>query len=827
MSLQKTWPHISSLLSQGLSIIPVRDKADAYAPEKTPYKGWKRYQSERITEAELFAEMDRQNTEAVAMICGVVSGNIELIDIDVKYKPGIDAVLLSDLRTLYPDIYNRLRIHKTRSGGYHIIYRIGDPPREFPGNQKLAGRPATPEELEAAPKSKTRNFLETRGEGGYALMPPSSGYTVHQDQPIPTLTWAERCSIITLCRMYTEIAQVADAPKPTRRDTEYYSTNPFDHFNNSQAGADVLEQYGWKQCGHNNKFVWYTRPGKDRGVSASFNLTKRVFFIFTSSTEFDESKGYNPATVLSILAHDGDKKRTYQALVQGGYGIIRPDVEARIARKNAASGRPLPGNVSQQARADYDTTVAVLQSTYPYGLFWIYDEEGKMRISRERIYTVADGLGFRVHENCPVRITGYMVSRVEDRVLWDALKAYVKEEDGDEYLRICNAFEAFVQASGQFTITRLQQLDTSSIVRDTSHTAYKFYQNGYLFITPQRYSFNTYDTLSGLIWSDDVLQRNFHEGPEGGRYVEFLQHAIVGDPRLAIGYLAHRFKDETTGYIITLTEQCPDPKQGGGSGKNIFSSLLALTTTFKSIPGSQVKFDEKFLNVWNKERVLALSDVPKSFDFGFLKELTTGSGVLKKLFKDEITVGAEDMPKFIIQTNYSYSVSDGGLARRIIPIEFTDFFTRCGGVDVHFGCHFPKGWVLDDWTGFDNYIAGAIRDWMAAGLKLQRATLTATGWLKQFEHTFGISILGIIKEYWSGWEKAGFVKNEDFRNQIETYYRENSVPMTYRPSMIRVNEALYAWAKHFNLNYLPDQQRKEMGIKVKGRWFGGEDDTPF
>ncbi|MDO6575286.1 hypothetical protein, partial [Staphylococcus pasteuri_A] len=66
-----------------------------------------------------------------------------------------------------------------------------------------------------------------------------------------------------------------------------------------------------------------------------------------------------------------------------------------------------------------------------------------------------------------------------------------------------------------------------------------------------------------------------------------------------------------------------------------------------------------------------------------MKEPSTGSFIWKKLFKDEIEVSVKDAPKFIVQTNFSYEVTDGGLRRRIIPIEFTNFFTQVGGLDVH------------------------------------------------------------------------------------------------------------------------------------------------
>lgn len=823
--LKEIWSSIEAMLASGLSLIPVRDKEQGDRPAKTPYQGWKKHQSELIDTPTLWGQMEHHNTEAVAIICGKVSGNLEIIDVDVKYKPGIDAVLLSDIKSLYPQLFNRLRIHKTPSGGYHIIYRTT---QEVPGNEKLAGRPATPEELAIRPKSKNYNFLETRGEGGYAVAPPSMGYAIHQDNTIPSISWEDRCSLINLCKSYSELLPVAEY-KPTAADSSYYEENPFAHFNASPAAERVLTDHGWKECGHNNTFVWFTRPDKDKGISASYNRSKRVYFIFTSSTDFDELKGYLPATALAMLAFNGDKKKTFTHLVQSGYGRIKKSVESNLVKKKALTNRPLPPNASPEARIEYDAERVTLQTTYPYGVYWGTNEDGDLIINREKLYIVAEGLGYRVYNGDPVRISGYIIHRQTERQFFDGMKAYIKEEDADEYERIANIFEPFVQKNGAFTITRLPELDTAAIVRDTSNSAYKFYQNGYIFITAQAYQFNTYDTLTGFIWEDQILPRQFNQGEPGGKFREFLEHA-AGDNeynRRVIGYLSHQFKDETTGYIIVLTESCPDPRQGGGSGKNIFSSLFAQTTTYKSIPGSQVKYDEKFMNAWSGERIFAVSDVPKKFDFGFLKELSTGSGILKKLFKDEVAVDVADMPKFIIQSNFSYETSDGGLKRRIIPVEFTDFFTKSGGVDVHFGCHFPKGWTLEDWTGYDNMIAVCIQSWLAGNMKLFPVALTEGGWIKQFEQTFGHVTASIIEEYQQAWWEQEWVKSEEFKNTVNAWCNENNTPQNYRPSIQKINEALTEWARHKNLQFQPSMQKKENNIVSKYKWFGGKLDAPF
>ncbi len=827
--LTPVWNQIQWLHEAGISLIPVRDKPQGDYLAKTPYRDWKQSQTEILPLTELWEQLEKHKTTAVAIICGAVSANLEIIDIDVKYKPGIDAVLFLAIESLYPDLFKRLRIHGTPSGGYHLLYRVEG--GVIPGNKKLAGRKRTESD---PPKPLVLNFLETRGEGGYAVAPPSLGYSVRQDVPIPVITWAERCALEAICKSHSEIIEVVENKAP-KQANDYYSTNPFDHFNGSEAAEDVLELGDWKVVNkESNSFTWFTRPGKDGGISASFNKKKRVYYIFTSSTDFDDLKGYNPASCLSILLHGGDRKKTYAYLVQKGYGIIKPEVENKLAKSKASQGKPLPPNVSQKAKAEYAAEVVHIQSTYPYGIFW---EPGKLPntlvISREKLYAVAEGLGFRFYETSAVRIAGNIITKQTDREFYDGVKAYIKEEDADHYADIANCFESFIQHNGAFTITRLPYLIEDAIITDTPNSSYKFYNNGYLYITAQEYSFQTYDTLSGLIWKHDILQRPYIAGSESGKYIDFLKLATAyaehpDHIRKTIGYLAHQYKDETLAYITVITEQCDDPKDGGGSGKNVFCSLLGQTTTFKSIPGTQVRYDEKFLQSWNGEKIFCISDPDKKFDFSFLKESSSGPGLLKKLFKDEVTVPVEKMPKFIIPTNYSFEVKDGGLRRRIIYIEFSDFFTRCGGVDVHFGCHFPKGWTLEDWTGYDNFIAGCIKDWLAGGLKLNNPALTEGGWHKQFEQTWGQIITGIITDNIEQWLEREWITNDNFRADIDGYFKENNTAMSYRPAMTRIYNAIKDWCTHNNYGFENNlQHRNEIGMSVKHKWFGLPGKTPF
>src|SRR5690606_11285925 len=158
----------------------------------------------------------------------------------------------------------------------------------------------------------------------------------------------------------------------------------------------------------------------------------------------------------------------------------------------------------------------------------------------------------------------------------------------------------------------------------------------------------------------------------------------------------------TMAYIVPMTAEVEDPKEGGGVGKNLLTSMLGHFTSLKEVPGQQVSFDAAFLQPWNGERIYALSELPEKFPWDLLKALCASSATIKKLWKRSDTSEEDAWPKSVLSTNYRYRGADGGLRRRISAIGFTGYFRLKGGVDMAYGKLFPNDLTDEDWANFDN-----------------------------------------------------------------------------------------------------------------------------
>ena len=819
MTHEKVIKEASKLIEQGINVIPVRDRDEVTEtktlPKKSPFFGWKKWQSNRIKVSQFYEIYEASRTSWIAIVLGQISRRTVAIDIDNKHWEGVEHKLFAALREMYPELWDKLRIHKTQSGGYHILFSQSEE-QELLRSKKLAYKDG---EKEAG--------IELKGEGGIIVCPPSEGYSIVKDVEIPILNSNEVAVLLAIIEDINEKKKVKkERVSKTQREDRYYSTNPFEDFNNSQEGEKVIEQYGWKYDGSNAQFIHYTRPDKKGGVSASFIKDKRSYHIFTSSdARLEQNCNYSPCSLVQTI-NGWTGKELYRWLVENGFGRADSVAEIKRARQLAERKSPPMPNFSEQGKAAYQEVIEKMNSDIPFGEFWKFNKQDGIVISRGKLVKVANELGFRIlGENGELyRIKdGKFLHKQSVREFQDTLVDYIFSEDEDVYTEIVDATESFFQKSTDFTINRLEIVSKDLILADDKYNSFKLYKNGVVHITADSIDLESYDEFDQLIFADNIKNREFKISKKPEMYSDFLQKACgLNDyTKKILGYLSHEWKDETTGYFVLLTEKALDPTDGGGSGKNVFCSMLKEITTYGNTNGAQMSFDEKAFQSWNGEKVFTISDIPKTFPFEFLKEISTGSFKLKKLFKDVIDIPVEDAPKIILQTNYSYEVKDGGIKRRLIPLEFSDFFSKNGGIDGYYNAHFPKGWGAKEWADFDTVLCESIQLWLKGGLKLKATELSGDGWKKQFKMVYGTVIVELIAELLPTWIEKHEVGSKEFLESLTNYYNENDIQFKYRPSKNKILKAIEEYCEHNKIHFEKSKVvSRGHGIKERVNLFG-------
>lgn len=285
----------------GLCALPAirRDKRPAVSK-------WKEYQS-RLPEA---AELDSwfgNGCDAICLVAGPVSGNLELIDFDQRGE------LFDAWAAKIPtDLLAKLVVESSQSGGRHVVYRCEDP---VGGNVKLAQR--------RNDDGSVTTLIETRGHGGLFLCAPTAGYEVVQGDltNLPTLTIRERDVLLTAGWDLNEYWAKPPQPYPCGHlPSPCDNARPGDDFNTRGDVVALLKRHGWRHCGaRNDGNQHWTRPGKASGTSAT--LKDGTFYVFSSNAHpFDANVPYSAFAVLAMLEHGGDYESAARQLNQEGFG---------------------------------------------------------------------------------------------------------------------------------------------------------------------------------------------------------------------------------------------------------------------------------------------------------------------------------------------------------------------------------------------------------------------------------------------------------------------------------------------------------------------------
>ena len=293
---------------------------------------------------------DLSNCMGVGLVCGSLSGGLEVVDVDSKYD--LTGKLFDEYkRKIHASdktLLEKLLVQKTKGGGFHLIYRCST----IAGNLKLANRYTTDEEKNKTyqetyaaalldPKNKSdetarakaekarindkvRVLLETRGEGGYIMCYPSEGYAIlNRDfYGICEITPEQREILHSAAREFNEVVNEYVLPKTTEKDLpKIKGKSPFEDYNDRGDVVALLQNYGWKVVGKKGSKAILLRPGQTSSQSSgNYDYAKKWFSVFSTSTEFDPQHAYQPYAVFAYLECDKDFSLASKKLYEMGFG---------------------------------------------------------------------------------------------------------------------------------------------------------------------------------------------------------------------------------------------------------------------------------------------------------------------------------------------------------------------------------------------------------------------------------------------------------------------------------------------------------------------------
>ena len=212
------------LINHGFSLIPIKE-------DKLPIIKWKQYQEKAMSESEFENFYNLPNTVDIAIVVGRMG--LEVIDVDTKVLP-----TAQDKKEFWRDFYNLLKdniegfeskfvVVKTRTGGYHIIYRTEKPV----GNKKIATLEGYKEAL-----------IESRGVGGYIIMYKDflQGKNYTDIQIISNL---DREILWSCCKIFNHIEEEIIKYEPIKKTNPVPNDgiSPWQDFNNKNNCWDLVK----------------------------------------------------------------------------------------------------------------------------------------------------------------------------------------------------------------------------------------------------------------------------------------------------------------------------------------------------------------------------------------------------------------------------------------------------------------------------------------------------------------------------------------------------------------------------------------------------------
>ena len=340
------YEHAKAYAANGFCVIPIKTDGS-----KKPVETFKRFQTTKPTEDEMRRWWNNSNPCGLAILHGSISGFSEMLEAESLEDLEEFKQRLEDHGLSY--ILEKLTLRvASPGGGVHLIYRcteLGSLERT-PGNERLASRYLLDDSGNRIPNRnkagdvikgyRQKPKLETRAQGGYAIV-PGSPLEVHPSKKpyalkdgsfdaVPEITLEERKTLFDIARLCEAIEKepVREKASTSTGHSEHQGEEKKSHPYSLQATPEqvleLLEYMGATGIKEGERYL-IARPGKDlkEGYSGTIGaFGGNAFHNFSTSWgEFETKKAYTPFGVYAIAKHGGDFTAAAKDLGRQGYGF--------------------------------------------------------------------------------------------------------------------------------------------------------------------------------------------------------------------------------------------------------------------------------------------------------------------------------------------------------------------------------------------------------------------------------------------------------------------------------------------------------------------------
>lgn len=309
----------------GYAVVPTNEDGG-----KRPFGPWKQYQTERLAWGELERLLASRQFTGIGVLTGAVSSNVEMIEIEgpldlaLKRLAKVAAKAREYSQIGMDDLLQRLAkgcAEQSAGGGLHLFYFVTDGPAL--GNTKLA-------------HADGKVIAETRGEGGFVVVAPTTGRNGHPGGSAYTLL--NNCTPAQTLRVTTEERDLLHMLFQHALDETPAAVEPYqpqaqqgdglsalDDYRGKHTWREILEPQGWTFSHHDGLRDHWVRPGKNihEGTSAT-TIEDGPLYCFSTSVNWPTEQGLSKGHVHALIHNDGDLRATSRQLTRDGYGTRTP-----------------------------------------------------------------------------------------------------------------------------------------------------------------------------------------------------------------------------------------------------------------------------------------------------------------------------------------------------------------------------------------------------------------------------------------------------------------------------------------------------------------------